>query len=330
MKQSISVFGDGAWGTSMATLLAHNGHTVTLWCHSQDVATSINENHHNNHYLPDVLLSESIRATTDIQEALHDADWIFEAIPVKFLRSVLQQIKPYSNQNQRWVILSKGIETESCLLPSEIIDSVFERTQQKAVVSGPSFAHDLAHKKITAATIATPDRLLGQELCQLLTTHYFKPCLSNDLIGVQTGGALKNVVALAVGMLDAQHYTDNTKAFLITHALEEMSVITTALGGKAETLYGLSGVGDLLLTCMGKLSKNLELGKQLGSGKTLQKLVAERHGNIPEGINTVTSIYQIAKKHNLRLPLFQGVYACIFEGSSLDNLLNNLMTTSRY
>lgn len=324
MKQAITILGDGAWGTAIATLLAHNGHDVNIWCYDPHVAYDITHCRFNMRYLPQSKLAHNITAIIDLGQAL-TASWILVAIPVKFLRSVLQQAKPYVHQEQKWVILSKGIETETCLLPSQIIDDVLGYAPEKAVLSGPSFAHDLAEKKITAVSLAATSDALAKEAVLLMSSYYCKLDICDDLIGVQTGGALKNVVALAIGMLDTQGYTDNTKACVITHALQEMAALTQALGGHRQTLYGLSGVGDLLLTCMGSLSKNLAIGKQLGSGKTLDTLVQQQI-TMPEGINTVVSVQQLIRKHTLKLPLFQGVYACIFQQKTVQQLLSDILS----
>lgn len=324
MKQRVCVLGDGAWGTAVALLLANNGHRVSLWCHNQQVADTIAQRHCNEHYLPGILLPEAIVPTTSMQEALCGARWVFEAVPIKFLRSVVVHAQPHVTQDQQWVVLSKGIEKDTLMLARDIIDTVLGYSATKAIFSGPSFARDLAHKKITAVTIAAMDYQVSSELTTLLANDYFRPYISYDMIGTQLGGALKNVVALAIGMLDAAGYTDNTKVFILTLGLGEMIMFTRALGGQHQTVYGLSGLGDLVLTCMGSLSKNVAVGKQLGSGCTLDQLIAQS-GTIPEGINTVVSVNQLAEKLNLTLPLFQGIYRIIFEHGSLEALLNDLM-----
>lgn len=324
MKQRVCVLGDGAWGTAVALLLADNGYTVSLWCHDQEVVRTIAERHCNERYLPGIKLPSSIIPTTDIQHAAIDARWIFQAVPVKFLRSVVVKAQPHVTRDQQWVVLSKGIEADTLMLAGDIINTVLGYPATKAIFSGPSFARDLAHKKITAVTIAAIDYQASSELTALLANDYFRPYISYDMIGTQLGGALKNVVALAIGMLDAAGYTDNTKVFILTRGLGEMIMLTQALGGQRQTVYGLSGLGDLVLTCMGSLSKNVAVGKQLGAGCTLDQLIAQT-GTMPEGINTVVSVNQLAEKLNLTLPLFQGIYKIIFEHSSLDTLLSDLM-----
>lgn len=325
MKQRVCVLGDGAWGTAFAHLLADNGHTVSLWCHDASVVHDIAQHRRNQRYLPGIQLPTTITPKSDLCAAVAGVDWIFEAVPVKFLRSVVERAKPCTTSAQQWVVLSKGIETDTGMLPGAVINAVLGYDATKAIISGPSFARDLAHKKITSVTVASADHAMGMQVAALLANAYFRPTLSVDMIGTQVGGALKNVIAVAIGMLDAAGYTDNTKVFILTRGLAEMRCITQTLGGQPQTVYGLSGLGDLVLTCMGSLSKNLAVGKQLGAGVTLDALSAQA-GAMPEGINTIVAVNQLAHTLHLNLPLFQGVYRIIFERSSVQALLADLMS----
>lgn len=320
----VCVLGEGAWGTAISTLLANNGFTVKLWCYDPKVAQAIVDTRYNERYLPGVQLSELIIPTTNLSEAVGNVPLVFEAIPVKFLRTVLQQVKDVVVPEQKWIVLSKGIEQESLLLPTQLIDEVFEKQLPKAVLVGPSYAKDLSEKQITAVTLAATDCNFGLALQKMLANDYFRPYLSLDIIGVQVGAAIKNVVTLAVGMLDGAGYDDNVKAFIFTRGLGEMVTIAQAFGGKAETLYGLSGVGDLVLTAMGKQSKNREVGRRLGIGQSLEKILDET-GYIPEGINTINSVYQLMQQKNLDLPVCQGVYEIIHNKKSISALLEDLM-----
>lgn len=324
MKQTVCVLGDGAWGTAVATVLAHNGYHVRLWCNDPEAAATIKTHAENKRYLPGVILDPAIEPTTDLGHALHGVQWVFEAIPVKYLRAILQAAAPYTTKDQTWVVLSKGIEQNTLMFPSAIIDDVLGYHVPKAIFSGPSFAHDLAHNYITAASVAATDCEVGNAVQQLLATSYCRPYVALDVIGVQVGGALKNVITLAIGMLDGAGYTDNTKAFIVTRGLDEMARVAIALGGKRETLYGLSGMGDLVLTAMGKLSRNLAVGKRLGAGYTVAQLCNEL-GHMPEGVNTVVSVNQLAHKLNISLPICQGIYRVMFEELSLEQMLLGLM-----
>jgi glycerol-3-phosphate dehydrogenase (NAD(P)+) len=320
----IAVLAEGAWGTAVATLLAHNGYHVRLWCYHRELVDIINKTHRNDRFLPGITLDTKIKAVATIDQAVCDAQWVFEAIPVKFLRASLQKAVACMRSDQIWVVLSKGIEQDTLLFPSQIIDDVFNRSVTTAIFAGPSFAMDVAQKKITAITIAATDCTIGIDLQKLVTNDYFRPYITTDVMGVQAGAALKNVITLGIGMLDGAGYTDNTKAFLLTRGLHEMVQLAQAVGGKQETVYGLSGVGDLVLTSMGSLSKNLMVGKQLGKGKTLD-IIAQETGSIPEGINTVQSVYQFMNKQQLALPICKGIYDIIFNKKSVQDFLTALM-----
>ena len=347
------MLGSGAWGTAVASVLADNGFQVNLWCHEPEVAKAVETKHCNEKYLPDVTLSKRIMPFTDVKKALQDVSFVFEAIPIKFLRSVLEQVKPYYKNTQKWVILSKGIENETLLFPSQIIDDVFKIDVKKVVVSGPSFAKDVIAKQVTAVDIASQDKELNFELYKILTNHYFRANIIDDMLGAQIGGALKNIVAIATGMLCGAGYTDNTKALLLTKTLHEIVDFAIFLGSKKETICGLSGFGDLSLTCMGSLSRNLMVGKKLGAGENLEDILAGTHA-VPEGVNTVKSIYemisqcklgnpdyQMVKAHPnahrsgykltmscpdepLKLPLFEVIYEVIFADKTVEDMVHVL------
>ena len=323
MKQ-IAILGEGAWGTAVATLLAHNGHAVKLWCYHSQLADEINRTRFNERFFPGISLNENITAVASLEDAVKDADWICEAIPVKYLRSILTKVKPFVSSEQRWVVMSKGIEKGTLFLPTQIIADVLGADVQQTVFAGPSFARDLALKTITAVTIAAPDCEHAKELQHLLANDYFRPYISTDMIGVQTGSAVKNVIAIGIGMLDGVGQTDNAKAFMLTRGLHEMAELAVKLGGKQETVYGLSGVGDLVLTAMGSLSRNLEVGKRLGRGQSLDDILQET-GFIPEGINTVDSIHALMKKYDVQLSICSGIYEVIFKGKSIEAMLKELM-----
>jgi glycerol-3-phosphate dehydrogenase (NAD(P)+) len=327
VHKDVCILGEGAFGTAIAMLLAHNGYTVRLWCYDAAVAQVIKEKHVNERYFPGVTLSSRIEPTTNINQALTDVRWVFEAIPVKYLRSVLIQVKPYFQHNQVWVILSKGIEQDSLLLPSQIVDNVFTVPIQKAVVTGPSFAHEVAQKQITAVALSSTDHVIAHELHTVLANDYFHLYITPDIIGVQIGAALKNVIALGIGMLDGAQYGDNPKAFFFTKGLQEIAHISVMLGGHQETIYGLAGVGDLVLTSLGKSSRNLEIGRRLGKGEKLETII-QKIGSIPEGINTVVAFYQLLQKYSIQAPLCQGIYELIFGTQTIETVLKQLFNKS--
>ena len=323
MKE-IALIGEGAWGTAIATLLAKNGIRVRLWCYHKEVAQEIKEKRTNSKYMPGIILSDLIIPYTDLKDAVENVEYIFEAIPVAHLRSVLEKSIAWVKPSQTWVVLSKGIENNTLMLPTQIIDDVFGSVEQKAVLVGPSFARDVATEQITAVTLAATNCSVGTSLQLMIANHYFRPYLSLDIIGVQMGAAIKNVIAIAIGILDGAGYSDNVKSFVLTRGLYEMAMVTQFAGGKPETIYGLSGVGDLVLTAMGTQGKNREVGKLLGQGKSLDAILKET-GYIPEGINTATAIWQMIEKNHLDLPVCKGVYEILGNKKTIEDLLAELM-----
>jgi glycerol-3-phosphate dehydrogenase (NAD(P)+) len=320
----VTVLGDGAWGTAVARLLVEKGYQVTLWCHNEEVAHALCTTGYNMHYLPH-FLCEGIHVTTSLQEALTDARWVFEAIPVAYMRSVLEQAQPYYSSGQIWVVLSKGIEQDTLLLPSFIIQDVFKTLVPTVIVSGPSYAHDLADKKPTGVVVAASNHALANSCAQMIATEYLTTERSSDMVGVQLCAALKNIIALGIGMLDGAGYTDNTKALLLTRGIQEIEYLVKKLGGESKTVYGLAGIGDLVLTALGSLSKNGAVGKQLGSGQSLEDVIRSRYGVMPEGINTVVAVQQLAHKHALELPVCTALHDVIIRGAPLSDLIESFM-----
>jgi glycerol-3-phosphate dehydrogenase (NAD(P)+) len=317
------MLGDGAWGTAVASLLATNGYEVMLWCNDEQAARSIATTGYNERYLPGVQLSALITPTTDLDAAMRFSPWIFEAIPVKHLRTVLGRTINCFDPQQTWIILSKGIEQDTLLLPAAIIDDVFGYATRKVIFSGPSFAHDVVRHQLTAVDLASTDRDASRAMQTMVTNDFFSASLSDDPVGIQVGGAVKNVIALGVGLLDGAGYTDNAQAFLLTKGLHEMVRIAEFFGGKPATLYGLAGVGDLVLTALGKHSKNVAFGRRIGTGQKMSEQETQ-----PEGVTTVQSVYQLAQQHNLDLPVCNGVYRVLFQNLSVKDMLTDLMKAS--
>lgn len=318
----MTVLGEGAWGTAFATLLAGNGYKVKLWCHDPAVARVITTKLVNGRYLPGIPLSSLIEPTIFLEEALSASEFIFEAVPVPYIRGLIGKSKNYVDSSHIWVILSKGIEQDSLFFPSQIIDDVLGFTAQKAVISGPSYAYDLAHQYCTAVALAGSSENIGQRIQTLVSNCYLRAYLTNDLFGVQSGGALKNVLAVAVGLLDGAGYGDNVKAFLVTRGFAELVIIAQLLGGQKDTLYGLSGMGDLMLTAFGKQSRNVAIGRALGRGEKIDLINTPV---LPEGIKTIVSVKQLVDKHSLNLPIFRGIYEMVFENKQIKQFLNELM-----
>lgn len=321
---NITVLGEGAWGSSIALLLARNGHDVTLWCHHASVAQEIAQFHENKRFFAGFAFSDSIVATTDLKEALSSAQMVFEAIPVKYLRATLATVEASRFADMPWVILSKGIEQKTLLFPSQILDAVAGVPVRQAVLSGPSFARDVALRQPTAVTIATSDCDLGVAVFKTVANDHFRPYISRDVMGVQIGGALKNVLALGVGILEGAGYKDNARALFLTRGLQELCVVTEHLGGTRETLYGLSGVGDLILTAMGEQSRNMMIGRALGRGVSLGDCLQEREF-APEGLATAAAVHELIAREKLSLPILGGIYQIVYGEKTIDDLFAEIM-----
>lgn len=319
--QTVTVLGDGAFGTAFATLLAHNGHTVHLWCYNQDVAITIAAQHINSKYLPDIELNKNIIPTTSLQDALKN-DIIFEAIPVQFMRSVLTQCKPYAKPSHRWIVLSKGIENDTLLLPTEIIKNSVDPNAITAVVTGPSYARELALQQPTGLCVATTTQELNDEIRALLKNSFVYCEPSDDVFGAQIAAALKNVIALAMGLLEGAGYGDNAQALLMVRSLQELKTLLKFVQSDEQTLYGLEGVGDLVLTSYGKQSRNHKVGVMLGQGKSLAAILKEM--DAPEGINTLKSLQQLIVTRNLTLPIMSTLHEVVFAHKHIQNLIKIL------
>ena len=322
MKSNITILGAGAWGSAVAQLFSDNGHAVTLWSHEPDVVEAINSHHCNSKYLPDIQLPTTIIATTDLKEALESADLIAEATPVMYLRAVLQQVKAVAGEaaaKKRWLILSKGIEQETFMLPTQILDDVFRCHVTSAVLSGPSFARDLVARQPTVVQLASRHEELAGFIRACLKNSYFATVYTQDVTGVQVGGAFKNVMALGVGMAQGFGYGENTKAFLVTQALSEISQLSYSLGGQESTVYSLAGLGDLVLTTTSTTSKNFKAGVLLGQGIKLAQLT-DHLPVLPEGINTLKVAYALMHRLRIPLPLVNLVYHCVMEDADFKEL----------
>lgn len=317
----VTILGGGAWGTALACVLADNGHQIMLWAYEHDVVDDINI-HHSNRYLKDICLSPLITATNDIQEAINYADIIFVAIPVAFIRTSLIFISNEIACNKTWVMTSKGIERHTLLLSTQIVENMWNECNVVAV-SGPTFAYDLARKQCTGIVVASYDNRLSEHVYSLLANDYLFPELSSDVIGLQLYGALKNVIALEIGILDGAGYTDNTKAYFLTRALHEMMQLGKSLGAQQETFYGLAGIGDTVLTAMGNRSKNLEVGRSIGKGEPLAE-ITQRMSFLPEGINTLQSVHELILQKHRALPLCQAVYEVVFKQKPVQTMLSQL------
>jgi glycerol-3-phosphate dehydrogenase (NAD(P)+) len=322
-SHNIVILGGGAFGTAIATVLAANNHSILIWCHEPETTNSINSLHENTHYLPGKKLSKNIQATSDLKTALAFGTLIFESIPVHYMRNIFIQAQPYITPEHKIVILSKGMENNTLLLPTQIIEEVLNTNIITAVLAGPNFAQELAEQKSSAATLASNNLKFAQYISMLTINDFFKLSLSDDRLGVQLCATLKNVITILIGIARGAGCGENTIAFLVTLGLKEIKKIITHFNGNPQTAYQLCGIGDLMLTALGTQSRNLKAGNLLGAGKTIQE-VEQQLGILPEGINSTISIYQLCQKANLNLPLCKGTYDIIFNRLSMQSFITNL------
>lgn len=300
MKQKIVVIGEGAWGTALATLFIRNGYDVVLWCHEPSIADEIMKRHTNERYLPKVTLPAPLVATHDMAQAVADAAWICEVIPVQYLRSVVELVRPHITRDIPWLITSKGIEQDTLLLPAEVVADVLGYQPPYGVCMGPSFAHEVVCAQKTGMVIASHTDALQNAIAALFNNTFMNCDVSDDTIGLQMCGAFKNVVALLVGISDGAGNGANARALLVTHCFQKMCALVIAAGGKLDTAHGLGGFGDLFLTASSTQSRNYSTGKAIGAGESLQKVLA-RTGFTPEGVNTAQSIVDYAARYDVDL-----------------------------
>ena len=326
----IAVIGGGSWGTALARLLASKGHDTSLWAYEKEVVASIRDQRENKIYLSGVTLPERLSASSDMEEVLSDAKWVLFAVPSHVAREVLIQMRPFLASDLPIISATKGIERKSLMLMSNVISESLRRknTDRIAVLSGPSFAQEVVLEHPTAVSLAAADYRLAARIQTALSTPFFKLFLSPDLIGVQLGGALKNVIALAAGGSDGLGFGYNTKAVLMARGLSEMARLGLAMGADINTFYGLSGMGDLFLTCSGALSRNRKVGQEIGSGKPLQVILKEMK-MVAEGVYTAESAYALSKKHRVEMPIVQEIYRVLFEGKPPRQAVMDLMEMAR-
>lgn len=321
--QKIGIIGAGAWGTALAVACVRAGRDVTLWAFEQSVVDEINQAHENKTYLSGVKLDPGIHATTDMGEALN-VDAVLMVCPAQHLRAICEQAKDRWKAGTPAVLCAKGVEKGTLRLMSEVAEEVLGNEAPIAVLSGPTFAREVANGMPTAITLACKDSDMGQQLIDAIASHTFRPYLSNDVIGAQLGGAIKNVLAIACGIVEGRGMGENARAALITRGLAEIVRLGKVLGADPLTLMGLSGLGDLTLTCSAMQSRNFSLGFELGQGKTLDEILAERN-SIAEGVPSATSVVELAQQNQVDMPICQAVYAVLNVEAKLDSVIEGLL-----
>jgi glycerol-3-phosphate dehydrogenase (NAD(P)+) len=322
----LSVIGAGSWGTALAAHLARAGHSVRLWARGPDRASAINERHVNPDYLPGLTLPEGIRATADLTAAAGAADTLFVVIPSAFCRDVYRRLAAASRPGAVLVSATKGLEAGTLRRMSEVAAEEAPG-RRLAVLSGPSFALEVAQGQPTTVVVASGDPAVAESVQQVVSGRTFRAYTSDDVPGVELAGALKNVIAIAAGIVDGLGYGRNTAAALITRGLAEITRLSVALGGRPETLSGLAGLGDLVLTCTGSLSRNRQVGRALGAGRSLAEAVASTH-MVAEGVHTTLAACALAERAGLEMPIAEQMRAVLHEGKPPRAALDELMLRS--
>ena len=321
--KNIAIIGAGAWGTTLAMVARRAGRNVVLQAHEPEVADAINGSHENSLFLPGVALDPEIRATNDPAEAAVDTDVVLLVVPTQFLRAVLTGLSGNLPSGVPVVICAKGIEQETLALMSEICEEVVPQAPV-AVLSGPTFAAEVALDRPTAVTLASADKALGIGLSEALGTSRFRIYRSDDIVGAQVGGAVKNVLAIGCGIVEGRGLGDNAKAALITRGLAEIVRLGLAKGAKAETLMGLSGIGDLVLTCNAMQSRNFSLGVALGQGEALDGILAART-SVAEGVFSAASVSELAGSLSIDMPLSVAVDGILNHFADINATIEGLL-----
>ena len=320
----IGVIGAGAWGTAISKLLCINGSNVKIWCHDPETAKDINTNHTNSNFLPDIVLPDSLQATIDLVEIVKSCRILVSTIPSHVTRKIAKIINPNITTNHILVILSKGIEQDSLALLSEIFSEELVNLPKIAVISGPTFAREVAMGLPSAAVLACNDNNTKIILQKIFHSDRFRLYLSNDMIGAQLGGAIKNVIAIASGIADGMKLGFNARAALICRGVAEMSRLGVKLGGSPETFSGISGTGDLILTATGNLSRNYSLGYKLGNGISLKECF-DTDRIVVEGLRNAVSIKELATYYEIEMPICNAVFQILYKGISCSQALKDLL-----
>ncbi|MCA2004201.1 MAG: NAD(P)H-dependent glycerol-3-phosphate dehydrogenase [Ignavibacterium sp.] len=322
----VSVLGAGGWGTTLAVLLHYNGHTVTLWEYKKAYAKELDKRRENKIYLPGISIPDEIRITSNLEESAEDKNLIVLAVPSQFLRKVVEKLDYHSLKDTILVSVSKGIEKETLMTMSQMIKDVHHRLDknQIGVLSGPSHAEEVSKRVPTAVVAASISRETSKTIQSVFMNSYFRVYSSTDILGVELGGAFKNVIAIGAGIIDGAGFGDNTKAAIMTRGVAEISRLGLVMGARPETFAGLSGMGDLIVTCMSRHSRNRFVGEQIGKGKKLKEVLKSME-MVAEGVETTKSVNQLADKYKVETPIANEVYKILFEDKDPIKATNDLM-----
>ncbi|MAU61127.1 NAD(P)H-dependent glycerol-3-phosphate dehydrogenase [Parvibaculum sp.] len=318
----IAVVGAGAWGTALAQVAAKAGREVTLWAREAEVVESVNTVHENSLFLPGIALDPALRATGDLAEVA-DADAILMVTPAQHMRRVLETLAPEVAAEKPVVLCAKGVEQSTNYLLTEVLAEAMPQARA-AVLSGPSFAAEVAKGLPTAVTLACEDEDVAEALAHAIGLPTFRPYYSADLIGAEIGGAVKNVLAIACGIVEGKKFGDSARAALTTRGFAELARLGISMGARTETLMGLSGLGDLILTCNSPKSRNMSLGMALGEGKTLEEVMGARN-SVSEGVHSATAVVALARKYDIEMPIAEAVAAIVTGKAKVDEAIATLL-----
>lgn len=319
----IGMIGAGSWGTALAWLLTNNGHEVTVWSALADEIEMLQKDHEQKSKLPGVILQESMQFTTDLEEAIREKEVLVLAVPSVFTRSTAARMKPYVSQGQKIVNVAKGIEESTLKTLSEVIEEEIPQADV-AVLSGPSHAEEVGRGIPTTIVVGAHTKETAEYIQNIFMNEVFRVYTSPDVLGIELGAALKNVVALAAGIADGLGYGDNTKAALITRGITEIARLGTAMGGRFETFCGLSGIGDLIVTCASMHSRNRRAGILIGKGYSMEEAMKEVN-MVVEGVYSAKAAMGLAEKYQVQLPIIEQVNAVLFEGKPAAEAVKELM-----
>ncbi|MFI5070804.1 MAG: NAD(P)H-dependent glycerol-3-phosphate dehydrogenase, partial [Terriglobales bacterium] len=327
----IAIIGAGAWGTGLAIILGRqDSHSIQLWAHEKEVCDSIGATRTNKIFLPQQPIPECVTATTSLEQALRNVEIVISVMPSQHCRSLMLEMRPHLHRGMLFVSATKGLEPETLLRLTEVITAVVSSgggfVPRVGALSGPSFALEAARGDPTALTIAASDPELAQVVQKEFSDARFRLYTNDDVTGVELGGALKNIIAMAAGVCSGLGFGHNSIAALITRGLAEITRLVVACGGRSETMAGLAGLGDLVLTCTGELSRNRSVGFELGQGRKLPDIIHAMHGMVAEGISTTQAAVGLADAHGIELPIASQMHAILHHGKSPTAAIHELMT----
>jgi glycerol-3-phosphate dehydrogenase (NAD(P)+) len=327
LAKRIAVIGAGSWGTALSQVLATSGYEVSLWAREEEICKSINTKHENILFMPGVLLSDKIKASTDIRQVLTGQRLILAVVPSQYLRATLTQATSYIENDAVIISAVKGIETSTLMRPTEIIKDVLGNSRTYAVISGPSFAKEVILGMPTAITIASERIQTARELQHTLNSQTLRLYAADDVIGVELGGSLKNVIAIAAGICDGAGIGKSARAALITRGLAEIIRLGVKMGAKVETFSGLSGIGDLVLTATDEQSRNRTVGFRIGKGENIKDIIRSMV-MVAEGVETSVSVKRLSEKLNIEMPVCKEVYEILHKGKNARESIRSLLSRS--